>query len=183
MIEAWSRPKITWVERLEWKKCVWSEREWEKWDLIHTLTIYRKRSSMDWSFCQGSVEPIEQTESKEFWLDGLKKLSRFYWEETQKSWWTEKLLRSYWVDKEQINFLRWIYREVVELEEKEFIKGGNHIKMNATSKLLNQRSKQHIKLSKHLSTKMQSIHRSKTHTHTHTHTHNNSNQFYISKTS
>ena len=42
-----------------------------------------------------------------------------------------------------------------------------HIKMDATSKLLNQRSNQHVKLSKHLSTYMQSIHRSKTHTHTH----------------
>ena len=46
-----------------------------------------------------------------------------------------------------------------------------HIEMNATSKLLKQTSKQHIKLSKYLSTYMQSIHRSKnTHTHTHTHT-------------
>ena len=125
---------------------------------------------MDWSFYRGSIKPIEQTESKEFWLDGSKKLLRFYWEETQKSRWAEKLLRSYWVDKEQKNFLRWICREVVELEEKEFIKGEKHIKMNATSKLLNQISKQHIKLSKHLSTNMQSIHRSKTHTHTHTHT-------------
>ena len=43
-----------------------------------------------------------------------------------------------------------------------------HIEMNATSKLLKKRSNQHVKLSKHLSTYMQSIHRSKTHTHTHT---------------
>ena len=145
---------------------------------------------------------IEQTESKEFWLDGLKKLSRFYWEETQKSRWTEKLSRCYREGREHRKFSRWIedlsrflsrlkkegsiemnlsriYREAVELEEKEFSRREKHIKMDATSKLLNQRSKQHIKLSKHLSTYVQSIHRSKTHTHTH----NNYNQFYISKIS
>ena len=59
-----------------------------------------------------------------------------------------------------------IYREAIELEEKEFFKEEKH-KENATSKQLNQRSNQHVNLSKHLSTYMQSIHRSK-HTHTHT---------------
>ena len=53
-----------------------------------------------------------------------------------------------------------------------------------SSKLLNQKSKQHFKLSKtSLNKIMQSIHKSKTHTHTHTHTQNKSNQFYISKIS
>ena len=65
-------------------------------------------------------------------------------------------------------------REAVELEEKEgFSIREKHKEMNATSKLLKQRSNQHVKLLKHLSTCMQSIHRSKkkkknTHTHTHT---------------
>ena len=54
-----------------------------------------------------------------------------------------------------------ICQEVVELEEKEFSRREKHIKMNATSKLLNQRSNPHVKLSKHLSTYMQSIHNSK----------------------
>ena len=71
-------------------------------------------------------------------------------------------------------------REAVELEEKEgFSIREKHKEMNATSKLLKHRSNQHIKLSKHLLTYKQIIHRSKTHTHTH----NKSNQFYISKTS
>ena len=73
-----------------------------------------------------------------------------------------------------------IYREVVELEEKEFSRREKHIKMNATSKLLNQRYNPHVKLSKHLSTYMQSVDKSKN---THTYTLNKSNQFYISKTS
>ena len=79
-----------------------------------------------------------------------------------------------------------IYRESVEklssLKKRSFSREEKHIQMNATSKLLKQRSTQYVKLSKHLSTNKQSIHRSKTHTHTHTHT-NKSNQFYISKTS
>ena len=62
-----------------------------------------------------------------------------------------------------------ICREAVELEEKEFFKEEKHKEMNATSKLLKHRSNQHIKLSKHLSTYMQSNQDPK-HTHTHTHT-------------
>ena len=70
------------------------------------------------------------------------------------------------------------------LKKRSFSAEKKHIKMTATSKLLNQRPSQHIKLSKHHLTYMQSIHRSKnTHTHTHTHTQNKSNQFYISKIS
>ena len=59
-------------------------------------------------------------------------------------------------------------REAVELEEKEgFSIREKHKEMNATSKLLKQRSNQHVKLSKHLSAYMQGIHTSNTHTHTH----------------
>ena len=58
-----------------------------------------------------------------------------------------------------------ICREAVELEEKKFFKVEKHKKMNATSKLLKDKSNQHIKLSKQLSTYMQSIQDSK-HTHT-----------------
>ena len=53
-----------------------------------------------------------------------------------------------------------------------------------SSKLLNQISKQHFKLSKTSLKKKNAKHlRSKTHIHTHTHTQNKSNQFYITKTS
>ena len=58
-----------------------------------------------------------------------------------------------------------ICREAVELEENEFFKEEKHKKMNATSKLLKHRFNQHIKLSKHLLTYMQSIQDLK-HTHT-----------------
>ena len=66
------------------------------------------------------------------------------------------------------NNLSRICREAIELEEKEFFKEVIHKEMNATtSKLLKQGSTQHVKLSKYLSTYMQSIYRSKnTHTHT-----------------
>ena len=56
--------------------------------------------------------------------------------------------------------------KAVELEENRFSRREKHIEMNATSKLLKHRSNQHIKLSKHLLTYKQIIHRSKTHTHT-----------------
>ena len=64
-----------------------------------------------------------------------------------------------------------ICREAVELEENEFFKEEKYKEIKATSKQLNQRSNQHVKLSKHLSAYMQAIHTSNTHTHTHTHTH------------
>ena len=73
-------------------------------------------------------------------------------------------------------------KKLSSLKKRSFSREEKHIQMNTTSKLLKQRSTQYVKLSKHLSTNKQSIHRSKTHTHTHTHT-NKSNQFYISKTS
>ena len=77
-----------------------------------------------------------------------------------------------------------IYRGSVEklssLKKGSFSREEKHIKMNATSKLLNQRSNQYIKLLRHRSIYKHSIHRSKN-THTHTHTLNKSNQFYISK--
>ena len=62
--------------------------------------------------CQAS---IEQTESKEFWLNGSKKLSRFYQEETQKSRWIKKLSRSY-QDKFQI--AQWIKDAIRSVKKK-----------------------------------------------------------------
>ena len=56
-------------------------------------------------------------------------------------------------EKEIEGNLSRICREVVELEERMFLRREKHIKMNAISKQLNQRSNQHVKLSKHLSTK------------------------------
>ena len=79
----------------------------------------------------------------------------------------------YW-DKKKEGLDRYKFVEDLSRSYRAWRKGvfqrrEKHIKMNATSKLLKHRSNQHIKLSKHLSKNMQSIHRYKTHTHTHTH--------------
>ena len=144
-------------------------------------------------------ESIKQTKSTRILLNGSKKLSRMCQVGTQKSRWIEKLSRCYQEDREHREIPRWIenllrlYQErrkkssiernllricrgAIELEENEFFKEEKHKEIKATSKLLSQRSNQHIKLSKLNSTLMQSIHRSKN-------TLNKSNQFYISKTS
>jgi len=54
--------------------------------------IYQRQNHLDgsriyWEF-------IDQTESSKIWLDGSKKLSRFYREETQKSQWIKNPSRS-----------------------------------------------------------------------------------------
>ena len=56
-------------------------------------------------------------------------------------------------------------KDVSSLKKKGFSRREKHIEINVTSKLLKQRSNQHVKHSKHLSTHMQSID-PKTHTHT-----------------
>ena len=90
-------------------------------------------------------ESISQTKGSEKCLDGAKKMSRFYQEETQKAQWIEIPLRSVKkrIKKGSIerNLLR-ICREAVQLEENSFFKKGKK-----------HRSNLHIKLPKHLSTK------------------------------
>ena len=82
-------------------------------------------------------------------------------------------------EKEELNRKESV-KELSSLMKQGFSREEKHIKMNATNKLLKQTFNQQIKLSKHLSTYMQSIHDPK---HTHIHTLNKSNQFYISKIS
>ena len=142
--------------------------------------------------CQGSIdgkntlmdrEAVENLSARQKVSRWIEKLSRIYREEVQKPWWIEIAITS--IEKRrkrgsiETNLSR-IYQEAVELEEKEFFKEEKHKEMNATSKLLKHKTNQHIKLSKYLSTYMQSIQDPK---HTHTHTLNKSNQFYISRTS
>ena len=105
-------------------------------------------------------------------LRWIEKLLRTYWEETQKSRWIKNLLRS--IEKREImldrkRIFRGFVKELSSLKKMCFQEAKN-TEMKATSKLLKQRSNQHDKLSKHLSTYMQSIDPN-THTHTHTHTH------------
>ena len=126
--------------------------------------------------CQGTVEDLLTAKVPR----RIEKLSRSYWEKFQKAWLIENALTSIKKSRKRgsinTNLLR-ICWEVVELEENEFFKEEKHKKMNASSKLLKHRSNQHIKLSKYLSTYMQSIQDPK-----HTNTLNKSNEFYISKT-
>ena len=125
----------------------------------------QQKSDLDGSrICR---EANGQIECLEIWLDGLKKLSRIYWEETQKSQWIENLLRS--IEKREImldrkRIFRGFVKELSSLKKMCFQEAKN-TEMKATSKLLKQRSNQHDKLSKHLLTQKHSIHRSK-HTHT-----------------
>ena len=114
----------------------------------------------------------------------VKKLSRFYREKAQKSRWIQKLSRCYREGRECRKNPRWIEklsRIYQERRKKSSIERNlsrsyrawrkwvfqreKHKEINATSKLLNQRSKQHFKLSRHLSTYKHSINRSK-HAHT-----------------
>ena len=115
---------------------------------------------------QETVENLSARQKVARWIE---KLSRIYREEIKKPQWIEIAITS--IEKRrkrgliETNLSR-ICREAVELKENDFFKEEKHKEINATSKLLKHRSNQHIKLSKHLSTYMQSTHRSK-HTHTH----------------
>ena len=114
---------------------------------------------------QEAVENLSARQKVARWIE---KLSRIYREEIQKPQWIEIAITS--IEKRrkrgliETNLSR-ISREAVELEKNEFFKEEKHKEMNATSKLLKHRTNQHIKLSKHLSTYMQSIQDPK-HTHT-----------------
>ena len=181
---AWSRPKNIWVRRFASEKQFWVEKEsflsrdkWENENWILPQLYIEKRSSMYWGFVRGAIEKKPRN------LDGSR-MSQGSVEQTKRS--AEKLdgLACCWESIES-KAKRLDKRGCVEvsveklssLKKKSFSREEKHIKMNATCKLLKQRSAQYVKLSKHLSTYKQSIHRSKTHTL------NKSNQFYIPKTS
>ena len=121
--------------------------------------------SMDWRSCRECVdqEPKNLDEMRCYW-DSIKKKprnlnrSRSCWDAIEKAESTRKFLNESRIYRErrkksliERNLSR-ICRGAVELEEKEFLKEEKHKEINATSKLLNQRFNQHIKLSKHLST-------------------------------
>ena len=116
-----------------------SWQKWIYWGVVEDLSM-AKLTSMDQKICR---EYIEQTKRKEIWLDGSKKLSRFYREQTQKSRWIKNLSKCYREDRKPNNFAWWIEDlsrflsrlkkessiemnlsricwEAIELEEKEF---------------------------------------------------------------
>ena len=136
--------------------------------------IDRKNTSMD----QKAVKNLLVRQKVAWWIEeAIERLSRINLEtsmdrDCDKICWDKK--KEGLDRRESVR----ICREAIELQENEFFKEEKHEKMNATSKLLKHRSNQHIKLSKHLLTYMQSIQDPK-----HTHTLNKSNQIYISKTS
>ena len=123
---------------------------------------------------QGSVKKLLVRQSaQKFGSVDQRSYREFIEKKTQKSRWIENLLRSFEKRERRLDRKR-IYRGSVEklsnLKKGSFSREEKHIKMNATSKLLNQRSNQYIKLLRHRSIYKHSIHRSKnTHTHTHTH--------------
>ena len=93
--------------------------------------------------------------------------------------WIKQLSSIYQADRKFLNGSR-ICQEAVELDKKQFFKERkNTQKRMQSSKLLNQRSKQHIKLSKTSLKKKNVKHLDPKHIHKL----NNFNQFYISKTS
>ena len=130
-------------------------------------------------FVDGKITPtdresIDQTESLEIWLDGSKKLSRIYREETHKSRWIE--ISSRFVEKRRkkgsikgnlstMGNLSMICQKLSSLKKEGFSKKGKTHRDECNKQATQQRSNQHVKLSKHLSTNIQSIHKSKTHTH------------------
>ena len=120
----------------------------ESVEVLSRICQRQKSVSMD-------QESIKQTECTEIWLDESKKLSRTI----------EK--REIRLDRKRI--CRGSVEKLSSLKKRSFSREEKHIKRNATSKLPNQRSNQHVKLLRHLSTYKHSIHRSKnTHTHTRT---------------
>ena len=98
---------------------------------------------------QDFVENLSARQEVSQWIE---KLSRSYQDKFHKARWIKYALTFVKKGSPRVltdkNLLR-IYREVVELEEKEFFqRDEKHIEMNVTSKLLKHRSNQHVKLSK-----------------------------------
>ena len=105
-------------------------------------------------------EAIEQTEFSEIWLDGSKKLSRIYREETLKSQWIKNLLISIEKRERRLNRKR-ICRRSIE-------------KLSSLKKMSFSKRKNIKRWMQHASDSNKDP--------INTHTHNKSNQFYISKT-
>ena len=153
--------------------------------------IYRNllsiKSQQKW-ICRGAIEDLLMTKVP-WWIENL---LRIYWpniELRNLAQWIEEAVENLLrrnpeisMDWESVKICLEKKKEGLDRKEsiqnlsiscwawkkKVFQRREKHIKMNAVSKQLNQRSNQYVKLSKHLSSNMQSIHRSKTHTHTHT---------------
>ena len=156
------------------------------------------KSRQKW-ICWDAVEDLSTVKTPRW----IKNLSRIYWPNRRfrkLAWWIEEVVENQSrrnpeipMDRNSIKICR--EKDKERLDRREFVEGlsrsyrawrkkvfqrrEKHIEMNATSKLLKQGSKQHVKLSRLLSTNMQSIQKSKTHIHTL----NKFNQFYISKIS
>ena len=151
----WQKHELDWSKHLS-RRCR-RDRSSRK----SSRRIEKKLKNLDGSrMYQGFVKQTKRSEEK---LDG----SACFWKSIESK--AKKLDRRGCVEV--------FVEKLSSLKKKSFSREEKYIKMNATSKLLKKRSTQHVKLSKHLSTYKQSIHRSKTHTL------NKSNQFYIPKTS
>ena len=126
---------------MENNPCKRVSTDWEAVELLLSWQRAHKNISIDWDMCRESIqklprnldgsriywECIELIKSKEIWLDGSKKLSRIYREETQKSWWIEISSRS--VEKRRkkgsiIGNLSTICQKLSSLKKEGFSKKG-----------------------------------------------------------
>ena len=135
---------------------------------IYREAIERKPRNLNGS--RIGQESIKQTKSSESFFDGLRSYQDSI-EKKPRNLDGSGIYRGSIEKRERRLDRKRIYRgsvkKLLRLKKMSFSREEKCIKMNATRKLLKQTSKPHIKLSKHLLTYMQSIHRSK-HAHTHT---------------
>ena len=108
-------------------------------------SIDDKITSMDWKV----VEKLLAKQKLSRWIENL---SRSYRDKFQTDWWIEDAIRFFEKRSPRVSIdsnLSRICREAVELDKKQFFKERkNTQKWMQSSKLLNQRSKQHVKHSK-----------------------------------
>ena len=177
----------------EVKRHKFVKREWEKW-IWFSRWNYLEKTCLDGSricralildryICRGAVENLLTAKIPRW----IKKLLRSYWPDrnfldgsricreaieknSRKLQWIENAIRSVEKRSSRVSIDSYLSRfveKLLSLIKIDFSKRGKTQKWLQLSKLLNRRSKQHVKLSKtSLNKKMQSIHRSKTHAHT-----------------
>ena len=147
VFEAWSRPKNIWVRRFATEKEFWVKKEsflsrdkWENENWILPQLYIEKRSSMYWAFVRGAIKKKARN------LDGSR-MSQGSFEQTKRS--VEKLdglaccresIESKTKRLDKRGCVEVSVEKLSSLKKKSFSREEKHIKMNATSKLLKQRS-------------------------------------------
>ena len=141
------------------------------WQIEKLWSCYQAEANLDGSrICRGSISQTECLEILAWWIE---KLSRCCWDSVKNK---PRNLDGSKISRDAINVeVRKLNRSGIcqgsveklsSLKKMSFSREEKHIKMNATSKLLKQRSNQHVKLSRHLSTYKHIDPKKHTHTHT-----------------